>query len=312
MSKWNAWIITQKGQALEAKANAGKCTINFKELAAGDGTPVDLEKATELANKRIIMPITNIAVKSETVCRVDASLDNSELGEELTISELGIYAIDPDEGKILYGIATDNEPDKLQAPGGAAAYQQTIRLNIVVSNSANVKVVVDPGAFVSFEALNDAVAELNTDVSEKVDNARTELIGFINKETAETAEKLANLVEDKFANQYQQVTKLNTVALKGVYIPVKATANFCRPPLEVLKLRDDGISSTITQCDFTDGDAADFNENNSIKFDRGSAELQDSYQVNMTKPAEFAAGFISVTDEIDLSKFRDVIEVKLA
>ena len=119
------------------------------------------------------------------------------------------------------------------------------------------------------------------------------------------------MINAKFANQYSQVTKLNTAALRGVYIPVEDTADFIRPPLEFLKLRDDGVSETLTICDFTDGDASDFVENGEMIFD-GTMHLNVHREIAMTAPVDFAGGTLSVTEEIDLSQYQEVAEVKLS
>lgn len=311
MSKWNAWVITKKGQELYTKADAGLTKIVLTKMALGDGAPTDLENCTELNNKVIEMPITSITVENETMCTVEAALNTTALTDTLTVAEWGLYADDPDAGEILLAIATDNDPDKVEPNGGVAAYEQTMGMTLVTSSAANVTVNIDSSAFVTKGNLDKAVAEMEAKSEAEVEEAKKELTNLVNKSTAETKAELETDIDNRFKSQYAQVTKLNTAALKGVYIPVELTTDFCRPPLEVLKLRDDGISETRTTCDFTNGDASDFHENNEVVFD-GTMHLRTNREIGMTAPATFAAGTMSVTDEIDLTGYQDVAEVKIS
>ena len=289
MSKWNPWVLTKKGQALYAKVDAGNCKLNLVKMAIGDGTPTELEKCTDLANKVLEMDITKISVQNETMCTVEAALNTSLLTDTVSVSEWGLYASDPDEGEILLGMTTDPEPDKLEPGGGVVAYEQTMGMTLVTSSAKNVSISIPSSAFVTKSSLDEAEASIK-------EKNKTELEGVINS---------------KFANQYNQVTKLNTAALRGVYIPVEDTADFIRPPLEFLKLRDDGVSETLTICDFTNGDASDFVENSEMVFD-GTMHLNTHREVAMTAPVDFAGGTLSITEEMDLSQYQEVAEVKLS
>lgn len=311
MSKWNAWVLTKKGQSLHAKVDAGKTKFILTKMALGDGVPTDLENCTELNNKVIDMDVTSITVDSETMCTVEAALNTTKLTEPLSVSEWGLYAEDPDDGEILLGLATDSEPDTIEPNGGVVAYEQTMSMTLVTSSAANVEIKIDSSAFVTKSSLDDAIADIEEKNAADIDNAKQELTTLINQSTADAKAELESDIDNRFKSQYAQVTKLNTAALKGVYIPVEATTDFCRPPLELLKLRDDGISETITTCDFTDGDAKDFQENEEVVFD-GTMHLRTSREIAMTTPVSFAAGTMSVTDEIDLAAYQDVAEVKIS
>lgn len=175
MSKWSAWTLTEKGQALEAKVNAGKCKLAFTKIQLGDGTPANLATATSLVNARVTLEITDFEVVSKTVCRLEASCDNSTLTSELVISEMGLLATDPDEGEILYGVATDSEPDIMPAPSGSVAYEQTVRLNVVVSSADDVSVTIDPAAFVTQRSLEAAVEEIKADTAKNLEAAVEEV-----------------------------------------------------------------------------------------------------------------------------------------
>lgn len=300
MSRWNAWVLTKKGQALYAKVDVGETKLILTKMALGSGAPTDLENCTELNNKIIDMDITSMKRESETMCTVEAALNTTKLTEPLSVSEWGLYADDPDDGEILLGLATDSEPDTIEPNGGVVAYEQTMSMTLVTSSAANVEIKIDSDAFVTKSSLDDAIKDIEDKNAVDIENAKEEI-----------RTELESDIDDRFKSQYSQVTKLNTAALKGVYIPVEATTDFCRPPLELLKLRDDGISETITTCDFTDGDAKDFHKNDEIVFD-GTMHLRTSREITMSAPVNFAAGTMSVTDEINLTAYQDVAEVKIS
>lgn len=311
MSKWNPWVLTKKGQALYAKVDAGSCKLNLVKMAIGDGTPTELEKCTDLANKVLEMDITKISVQNETMCTVEAALNTSLLTDTVSVSEWGLYASDPDEGEILLGMTTDPEPDKLEPGGGVVAYEQTMGMTLVTSSAKNVSISIPSSAFVTKSSLDEAEASIKEKNEADISAAKTELEKIIKQFNLESKTELEGVINSKFANQYSQVTKLNTAALRGVYIPVEDTADFIRPPLEFLKLRDDGVSETLTICDFTDGDASDFVENSEMVFD-GTMHLNTHREVAMTAPADFAGGTLSITEEMDLSQYQEVAEVKLS
>lgn len=132
-----------------------------------------------------------------------------------------------------------------------------------------------------------------------------------------TIEQAIESAKDTFVEvvsekQYAQVTKLDTVMLKGLLIPVEATSDYRRPPLEVLKLRDDGISTSVTACDFSNGDADDFSANDNIKFFGGTMKLKKKFEIAMTTPAALGLGYISESEEIDITQYVDPQEVRIA
>ena len=71
------------------------------------------------------------------------------------------------------------------------------------------------------------------------------------------------------------------------------------------------MSETLTICDFTDGDASDFVENNEMIFD-GTMHLNVHREVAMTAPVSFAGGTLSITEEVNLSQYQEVAEVKIS
>ena len=105
MAKFNEMIITTVGQSIYAKAIAGQ-TIEFTKAVVGNGKPADLTAAEALTN--VVSPRLNASIEIDTkskegIAIVNVSIDNSTLGEDVEISELGLFCKDPDTNKeVLY------------------------------------------------------------------------------------------------------------------------------------------------------------------------------------------------------------------
>lgn len=111
---FNNAVLTQKGIALLAKAQGGLCSIVLTKAATGDGSYTDgedISQQTELKNKIqefnletvTVWDTNNVLVKFIITNYIDSS---HILTTGYYVKELGIYATDPDEGTILYAIAT--------------------------------------------------------------------------------------------------------------------------------------------------------------------------------------------------------------
>jgi len=81
------------------------------------------------------------------------------------MSEIGLFAQDPDKGEILYAYLTDPEPDRMPAESGSGVVSQELTIGMVFSNTGNVSLTVNMGALVTREQLTEVVSQHNTDIS---------------------------------------------------------------------------------------------------------------------------------------------------
>lgn len=81
------------------------------------------------------------------------------------MSEIGLFAQDPDKGEILYAYLTDPEPDRMPAESGSVVVSQELTIGMVFSNTGNVSLTVNIGALITREQLTEAVKQHNTDIS---------------------------------------------------------------------------------------------------------------------------------------------------
>lgn len=104
--------LTAKGIALIAKAQAGRCAIQLTKAVSGNGTYSDGEtliNRTALKAQKQTFPLTTVKVQNATNVYVKFIMTNKQASGNLTsgyyVTEVGLYAQDPDEGEILYAIA---------------------------------------------------------------------------------------------------------------------------------------------------------------------------------------------------------------
>lgn len=165
MAEWSNATMTDVGAALQAKVNAGKTKLTFTKIKVGSGVnatnPLVL---TDVISSK--WETTNFVVKLEgKIVSVDTVITNTGVHEAFRMSEIGLFAQDPDKGEILYAYLTDPEPDRMPAESGSVVVSQELTIGMVFSNTGNVSLTVNIGALVTREQLTEAVKQHNTDIS---------------------------------------------------------------------------------------------------------------------------------------------------
>ena len=153
MAEWSNATMTDVGADLQAKVNAGKTKLTFTKIKVGSG----VNATNPLALTDVISPkweTTNFVVKQEgKIVSVDTFITNTGIHEAFRMSEIGLFAQDPDKGEILYAYLTDPEPDRMPAEGGSVVMSQELTIGMVFSNTGNVSLTVNMGALVTHEQL---------------------------------------------------------------------------------------------------------------------------------------------------------------
>ena len=165
MAEWSNATMTDVGANLQAKVNAGKTKLTFTKIKVGSG----VNSTNPLALTDVISSkweTTNFVVKLEgKIVSVDTVITNTGIHEAFRMSEIGLFAQDPDKGEILYAYLTDPEPDRMPAESGSVVVSQELTIGMVFSNTGNVSLTVNMGALVTREQLTEVVKQHNTDIS---------------------------------------------------------------------------------------------------------------------------------------------------
>lgn len=165
MAEWSNATMTDVGADLQAKVNAGKTKLTFTKIKVGSGVNATNPLAlTDVLSSK--WETTNFVVKQEgKIVSVDTFITNNGITEAFRMSEIGLFAQDPDKGEVLYAYLTDPEPDRMPAEGGSVVVSQELTIGMVFSNTGNVSLTVNMGALVTHEQLTEAVKQHNDDAN---------------------------------------------------------------------------------------------------------------------------------------------------
>ena len=123
MPEFSKLVITNKGQALIAKMIAGEGSIEFTKVAASSKEYEEskLQDIDSLAEVRQTTLISKITRTNKVAIEVQTALSNTDLTAGYYIRTLGLYALDPDEGEVLYAVTKETlicrPTTALQSPG---------------------------------------------------------------------------------------------------------------------------------------------------------------------------------------------------
>lgn len=162
MANWSGIILTDRGRALQAKVETG-VSLNITKFKLGDGIASGaLESLLDLVH-----PLQTVGIGSVKalggMCEITGVLTNSSVTTGYYLRELGIYAMDPDLGEILYAITTDSAPDYLPPGGGNVVISEEFSINIAISNATNVKAILNPQGLVTTTIMQSAISNHNND-----------------------------------------------------------------------------------------------------------------------------------------------------
>ena len=157
-------VLTAKGIALLAKAQAGRCTIKLTKAAAGNGSyssGESLINKTALKAQKQTFPLTTVTVQNQTNVYVKFIMSNNQESGNLRngyyVKEVGIFAQDPDEGEILYAIAigVENQWDYMPAYNDLLPSTITVDFLTEVANADQVTIVTPNQMYLYDNATGD-------------------------------------------------------------------------------------------------------------------------------------------------------------
>ncbi len=194
MANFNAAALTKKGIRLLAKTQAGQTGIEFTKAVSGSGSYASDEPLTDkeaLKDQKQEFPIDKLSVINDTTVSIRFSITNQQESGNLTegyyVKEVGLFAVDSDEGEVLYAIATavEDQWDYMPAYNSLMPAYITVEFYAEVSNAANVTINC-AGRFVTAEelekelrALRDAAEEEHREIREEAKTAHKEITDAI-------------------------------------------------------------------------------------------------------------------------------------
>lgn len=205
MYKWENAILTTKGKALLAKLTSGH-TLSLVRAVTGAGyiSPDILKYQTGVTDEMQALSFATQSYPEKGTCAVPVRLFNTGISVGYTAKQIGIYAMDPDEGEILFLIAQSNGvgtdiPSESEMPGYSAEW--TFYLQYGQADGVNV--TVDPANTVNEERVRSIID----------DTVTPEWLGLGNVDNTADSEK--NVAFASVAAAARKVNYSLVVRLKG-------------------------------------------------------------------------------------------------
>lgn len=187
MAEFSKLVITNKGQALLAKMIAGSGNIEFTKISASSTayTDAQLEGLTSLSNVKQTSLISKVTRTNEVAIKVEAAFTNTELTAGYYMKALGLYAVDPDVGEILYAVTRETSGNcYMPAYNGITVSGAYVQLVTTVGNAENVSLEVDQAAVATIGDIQDLqrqIADLEAFIGYSADDIYGVEVDFVNK-----------------------------------------------------------------------------------------------------------------------------------
>ena len=168
MAEFKKLVITNKGQSLMAKLIAGKSKVEFTKISVSTNiyNESQILGLTSLANVKQSGEISKVTRINDVAVQIESAIENSKLTTGYNLNSLGLYAKDPDDGEILYAVASVESADKgayMPPFNGQTVSGAYFKLTTTVSNAENVTLQVDPSAVATvgdIQELQKQIADL--------------------------------------------------------------------------------------------------------------------------------------------------------
>lgn len=147
MNPWENAVITTKGLTLLSKTMAGRnLEITRGKSGAGYITPGLLVNQTDVMTPMQDLIFRGVSYTEDGRCKLSCCLTNEGLSLGYKAKQIGVYAIDPDEGEILFFIlqAASGEGTTVPSEDEMPGYSATWDLYVTYGQADGVSVMVDP------------------------------------------------------------------------------------------------------------------------------------------------------------------------
>lgn len=201
MAQFSQLMITNKGQALIAKILEGASGISFtKACTSSAAYEFDtLQDLTSLSDIEQTTSALRISRTNDVTVTIEVSFTNTELTTGYFVRTVGLYAIDPDDGEILYAVSIEESASSCWMPpfNGITVSDIYLKFVTVVGNADSILIEVNP-------AINATVGDIE-DLEEKISDLEN-TISITIKENIEDLEQLISALEAKTTSVEEKTT----------------------------------------------------------------------------------------------------------
>lgn len=195
MAEFKQLIVTDRGQALMAKMLAGTGNVQFTKISVSDTTYTDaqLPALTALSGVKQTTLISKVIRTNNVAVQVEGAVTNSELVSGYYMRTIGLYAIDPDLGEILYAVTIASVAGYMPPYNGITVSGAYFKLVTTVSNASSVTLNVDPAAVATIGDIQDLQNKIS-DLQAFVGYTDTDIYGVEVDFASRTFTRLAGAV----------------------------------------------------------------------------------------------------------------------
>ncbi|MEO1815240.1 MAG: hypothetical protein ABGU93_06605 [Acetobacterium sp.] len=186
MAEFKQLIITTKGQALMAKMIAGTGNVQFTKICVSDTvyTDAQLPALTALTGIKQTATISKVLRTNDVAIQVEGAVTNTALVAGYYMKAIGLYAMDPQEGEILYAVTIANVAGYMPPYNGINVSGAFFKLITTVSNATSVSLAVDSGAVATIGNIADLQGQI-TNLQSYIGYTDADIVGvevdFVNK-----------------------------------------------------------------------------------------------------------------------------------
>lgn len=187
MAQYSKLVLTDDGQALMAKMIAGTGNIDFTKICSSSTqyTESQLQSLTALTNVKQTTLVSKVTRTNEVAIKIEAAFSNADITTGYYMRTLGLYAVDPDKGEVLYAACIETTNNCYMPPyNGVTVSAAYIQLYTTVGNSESVSLEVNPGAYATIgdiQALEAEIADLKAFVGYTDGDIYGVEVDFVNK-----------------------------------------------------------------------------------------------------------------------------------
>ncbi len=219
MAEFSRLVITNKGQALLAKMMTGEGNVEFTKISTSDMeyTLEQLEALTEFSGVKQTVSVAKVTRTNGVAVTIEAIFNNLELTQGYHMRALGLYAIDPDDGEILYAVTTEMSGCcYMPAYNGVTVSGACIKLVTTVGNAENVSLEVDPGVYATVGEIKELRETVANTYLNKTGNSADNTVTFT-QASERTQIQSGEKHETLFGKVKKWFSDLKAVAFSGSY-----------------------------------------------------------------------------------------------
>lgn len=156
-------IITKRGMQLLVKLMATKGTLTFTRVAIGTGSiPNGYDPASmiELVQYKMDGVISKCSAE-EDVARITMQVSSVGIETGFIMTEMGVFASDPDIGEILYAyLDMKEDPQYIYAEGGETQKFVETTLEVAIEHATKVSTYINPSSLITKEDFDAEIEKI--------------------------------------------------------------------------------------------------------------------------------------------------------